>query len=119
MYFSESLSRAVNCPALVGGQAIFAIIRSGLGTAAAATAGPPTTMIPLLGISSPELACYAFFWAAQVYIVCKGIESIRVVEQFAAPLLIVLCVSLFAWAYAAAARPSVHSRDIHHAVFKI
>ena len=27
----------------------------------------------------------------------EGIESIRVVEQFAAPLLIVLCVSLFCW----------------------
>lgn len=75
--------------------------------AAAATAASSSsssaaavTSIPFLGISGPELACYGVFWAAQVYIVCKGIESIRVVEQFAAPLLIVLCVSLFCWAYA-------------------
>jgi|AntAceMinimDraft_11_1070367.scaffolds.fasta_scaffold205469_1 hypothetical protein len=39
---------------------------------------------------------------AQVAIVVKGIESIRVVEQYAAPLLIVLCVEALGvrvWAY--------------------
>jgi cytosine/uracil/thiamine/allantoin permease len=34
-------------------------------------------------------------------VVVKGIESIRVVEKYAAPVLIILCVSLFVWAYIA------------------
>ena len=84
----------------VGGQAIFAIACAALklSTAAVATAH----LVPALGISSYELLCYATFWAAQVAVVVKGIESIRVVEKYAAPVLIVLCVSLFVWAYAAA-----------------
>lgn len=66
-----------------------------------APAAAAPAAIPLLGISAPELGCYAFFWAAQVYIVCKGIESIRTVEQYAAPVLILMCVALFCWAYSA------------------
>ena len=57
--------------------------------------------IPALGISSYELACYGVFWAAQMAVVVKGIESIRLVEKYAAPVLIILCVSLFVWAYIA------------------
>jgi hypothetical protein len=41
-------------------------------------------------------------WATYASSYYKGIESIRVVEQYAAPLLIVMCVALFCWAYAAA-----------------
>lgn len=51
----------------VGGQAIFALIRSAVGMSAA----PAPAAMPFLGISAPELACYAFFWATQVAIVCK------------------------------------------------
>jgi cytosine/uracil/thiamine/allantoin permease len=32
----------------------------------------------------------------------RGIERIRVVERYAAPLLLVMCVALFVWAYVAA-----------------
>ena len=83
----------------VGGQAIFAIACAAAKLSTVAMAA--SHFIPALGISSYELACYGVFWAAQMAVVVKGIESIRVVEKYAAPVLIILCVSLFVWAYIA------------------
>ena len=83
----------------VGGQAIFAIACAAAKLSTVAMAA--SHFIPALWISSYELACYGVFWAAQMAVVVKGIESIRVVEKYAAPVLIILCVSLFVWAYIA------------------
>ena len=50
-----------------------------------------------LGISLPELGCFLLFWAAQVAIIVRGIESIKVVERYSAPVLIGLTMALFGW----------------------
>ncbi len=68
-----------------------------------AVSGGALTSPPVawLGISLPEAACFLLFWGVQVGIIMRGIESIKVVEQYSAPVLIALTAALFAWAVAA------------------
>jgi NCS1 family nucleobase:cation symporter-1 len=56
-------------------------------------------VIPSVGINSAQLACFLFFWAVNMAVVYRGIESIRVLLNIKAPLLIVLGLALLAWAY--------------------
>eukprot|EP00242_Pyramimonas_sp_CCMP2087_P017892 CAMPEP_0198226230 /NCGR_PEP_ID=MMETSP1445-20131203/104520_1 /TAXON_ID=36898 /ORGANISM="Pyramimonas sp., Strain CCMP2087" /LENGTH=549 /DNA_ID=CAMNT_0043905999 /DNA_START=150 /DNA_END=1796 /DNA_ORIENTATION=- len=80
----------------IGGQAIFTLLN-------AATKGSlAAPVVGWLGISYPELACFMFFWALQVSIIMKGIESIRAVEEVAAPVLILMSIALVVWAYTSA-----------------
>lgn len=55
-----------------------------------------------LGISLPQLGCFLFFWGINMWVIHKGIESIRVLLNIKAPLLILLGLALLAWAYHAA-----------------
>jgi NCS1 family nucleobase:cation symporter-1 len=55
-----------------------------------------------IGISAPQLACFLFFWAINMAVIYKGVESIRFLLNIKAPLLIVLGLALLAWAYKAA-----------------
>jgi len=52
-----------------------------------------------LGITLPELVCFLFFWGINMLVVYKGIESIRLLLNIKAPLLIALGLGLLAWAY--------------------
>jgi NCS1 family nucleobase:cation symporter-1 len=58
--------------------------------------------IPFLGINGPQFACFLFFWAINVIVVWRGIESIRLLLNIKAPLLIALGLALLAWAWYAA-----------------
>ena len=78
----------------MGGQSLLTIARSVLGNGAIDRFG----VIGWLGLSAPEAACYLAFLSAQLYVVYNGIESIRKLEEYAAPVLIALSLSLFAWA---------------------
>ena len=55
--------------------------------------------LPFLGINAAQTACFLAFWALQVVIIYKGVESIRVLETWAAPFLIVMGLALLVWAY--------------------
>ena len=55
--------------------------------------------LPVLGIGPFELICFVAFWAMQVAIIVRGVESIRVLETWAAPFLLLVGVSLLAWAW--------------------
>lgn len=55
--------------------------------------------LPWLGTSPLQFACFLTFWAAQLVIVLKGIEGIRELEKYCAPILILLTASLLAWSY--------------------
>lgn len=55
--------------------------------------------LPVLGINAGELGCFVAFWALQVAILWKGVESIRVLEDLAAPFLIVMGLVLLGWAW--------------------
>jgi NCS1 family nucleobase:cation symporter-1 len=58
--------------------------------------------IPRVGINPAELGCFLFFWLINMFVIYKGIESIRVLLNIKAPLLIGLGLLLLAWAYHAA-----------------
>lgn len=55
--------------------------------------------LPVLGISFGEFACFLLFWGIQIYIIKKGVETIRVLESVAAPFLVAMGLALLAWAY--------------------
>ncbi|MBO9679409.1 MAG: NCS1 family nucleobase:cation symporter-1 [Acidovorax sp.] len=52
-----------------------------------------------LGINIGQLVCFLVFWAIQFYFVVHGIESIRKLETWTAPIKIVICFVLLWWAY--------------------
>jgi nucleobase:cation symporter-1, NCS1 family len=51
------------------------------------------------GISTGQLLAFLGFWLINVAIIWRGMESIRVLERWAAPLLLLMGVALFAWAW--------------------
>ena len=61
-----------------------------------------TERLPVLGISGLELGCFLVFWAVQIGILLKGIDSIKVLETWSAPFLLLIGVALLAWAVDAA-----------------
>ncbi len=77
----------------VGGAAIYAIGNILTGDALVGSA------LPLLGIDLGQTLCFLAFWALHVWFIAKGTESIRWLELWAAPLLIVMCLALLWWAY--------------------
>jgi NCS1 family nucleobase:cation symporter-1 len=56
-------------------------------------------LLPVIGINLPQLLCFLFFWAINVFVIYRGIESIRFLLNIKAPLLIALGLALLAWAY--------------------
>ncbi|MGI8819563.1 MAG: NCS1 family nucleobase:cation symporter-1 [Chthoniobacterales bacterium] len=80
----------------IGGAAIYKIL--GVFVPALTAAGAPQ----FLGITLAEFACFLFFWGINMLVVYRGIESIRLLLNIKAPLLIVLGLALLAWAYQAA-----------------
>lgn len=52
-----------------------------------------------LGINLGQLVCFLLFWAIQFYFVVHGIESIRKLETWTAPVKIVICFVLLWWAW--------------------
>ena len=84
----------------IGGQAIYQMLGVLFGaTVGESPAGLIGADIAMLGINPAELACFLAFWAIQVAILWKGVESIRLLETLAAPFLIVMGVALLGWAY--------------------
>ncbi|WP_437659569.1 NCS1 family nucleobase:cation symporter-1 [Sorangium sp. So ce1182] len=55
-----------------------------------------------LGIHPGELLGFAVFWLINLYFILKGTESIKFLETWAAPFLIVMGLVLLGWAYARA-----------------
>ena len=55
--------------------------------------------LPGLGITTSQLVCFLGFWAIQFWYVIHGIESIRKLETWTAPVKIVICFALLWWAW--------------------
>ncbi|MEZ4302037.1 MAG: NCS1 family nucleobase:cation symporter-1 [Polyangiaceae bacterium] len=51
------------------------------------------------GINGAELVCFLFFWGINMFVIYRGIESIRILLNIKAPLLIALGLALLTWAY--------------------
>jgi NCS1 family nucleobase:cation symporter-1 len=52
-----------------------------------------------LGINAAQLGCFLLFWLLQFYFILHGIEAIRKLETYTAPLKILICFVLLGWAY--------------------
>jgi NCS1 family nucleobase:cation symporter-1 len=52
-----------------------------------------------LGITGPQAGCFLAFWFLNILVVWRGIDTIRVLLNIKAPLLIGLGLALLAWAY--------------------
>lgn len=55
--------------------------------------------IPGLGINVAQLFCFLIFWAIQFWYIVHGMDSIRKLETYTAPLKIVICFVLLGWVY--------------------
>jgi len=76
----------------IGGAAIYKLV--GL-FAPSLLSLPPA----FLGLNAGQWACFLFFWGINMFVIYKGVESIRVLLNVKAPLLIALGLALLAWAY--------------------
>ena len=52
-----------------------------------------------LGITASEFVCFLAFWAVNVWVIWRGIDSIRLLLLIKAPLLLALGLLLLAWAW--------------------
>ncbi|XP_031395220.1 purine-uracil permease NCS1 [Punica granatum] len=87
----------------IGGEAIFVLLPKSIKQSSSMLTQP----VPWLGTSPLEFACFLAFWTAQLAIVWKGMEGIRKLEKYSAPILISLTSCLLVWAY-------VKSGGLHH-----
>src|SRR5947207_9393736 len=77
----------------IGGMALFTLLAVWLPVWKLA---PP---IAGLGISVPQAGCFLALWLLNIIVVWRGIESIRLLLNIKAPLLIAVGLALLAWAY--------------------
>ncbi|MBA2662861.1 MAG: NCS1 family nucleobase:cation symporter-1 [Bradymonadaceae bacterium] len=77
----------------IGGSAIYQLLIVLMGPSIA------TEALPILGINLAQFGCFLVFWAAQVAIIWRGIESIKHLETLAAPFLVLMGFLLLGWAY--------------------
>ena len=77
----------------IGGAAIYKILVIYFGSLKDAP------VVPGLDKNIAELGCFLFFWAINIFVIYRGIDSIRLLLNIKAPLLIILGLALLAWAY--------------------
>jgi len=77
----------------IGGSAIYQLV--------GALRGEPLAGedLPVLGLNPAELGCFLLFLFLQLVVIYRGIDSIKILETWAAPFLIVTGLALLAWAY--------------------
>ncbi len=80
----------------IGGKALYKIITVFVPSLAGGH------ILPVLGITPILFCSFLLFWAVNMVVVFKGIDSIRVLLNIKAPLLIAMGLLLLGWAYHAA-----------------
>ncbi len=56
----------------------------------------------IAGLSIPSAVTFLIFWAMNVFIIYRGMNAVRVFENWAAPIVLVLAVALLGWVVARA-----------------
>lgn len=74
----------------IGGLAIYAIFHALMGTSGE------------LGLSVGKFIGFGIFWVINMYFIWKGTESIKWLETYSAPILIIMGLALIYWSYAKA-----------------
>ncbi len=62
----------------------------------------PSLLPEAIGLETGPAICFLIFWAINIWVIWRGIETIKVLETWAAPFLLVIGLCLLAWAYNAA-----------------
>ena len=52
-----------------------------------------------MGINLAQFISFLFFWALNIYIIYRGIDSIKVLETWAAPFLLIIGACMLGWAW--------------------
>ena len=79
----------------IGGAAIYTIVL----ILFPFVADGPAMMPDWVGVSLIQFICFMLFWAMNIWLIWKGINSIRILEHVAAPFLLLCGLALLAWAY--------------------
>src|SRR2546428_852558 len=82
----------------IGGWAIyklFEVIWPGIATL-------PQILPAFVGLNTGEFLCFMLFWAMNVCIVLRGMDSIKFLETWGSPFLLAVGAALFIWAWARA-----------------
>ncbi len=82
----------------IGGWAIyklFEVIWPGIATL-------PQILPAFVGLNTGELLCFMLFWAMNVWIVLRGMDSIKFLETWGSPFLLAVGAALFIWAWSRA-----------------
>ena len=58
----------------------------------------PQLLPALVGLNTGEFLCFILFWAMNVWIVLRGMDSIKFLETWGSPFLLAIGVALFVWA---------------------
>ena len=59
-------------------------------------------LIPVLGLSAGQFACFLLFWALNIAVILAGIDTIKWLETLAAPFLLLIGLGLLWWGVSAA-----------------
>ncbi len=57
----------------------------------------PADMLPVIGLSTGQLACFLLFWAINIAVILAGINTIKWLETFSAPFLLLIGLGLLWW----------------------
>jgi NCS1 family nucleobase:cation symporter-1 len=79
----------------IGGWAIYKLIEviwPGIATL-------PQLLPAFVGLNTGEFLCFMLFWAMNVWIVLRGMDSIRFLETWGSPFLLAVGAALFIWAW--------------------
>ncbi len=76
----------------IGGEAVRTFLETAWPGFAALGGG-----VTLLGLSVPSALTFAVFWALQIGIIFRGMGAVRVFENWAAPLVLVMAAALLGW----------------------
>ncbi len=79
----------------IGGAAIYTLLLIFWPEAADLPQGLPDW----IGVNAVQFSCFMLFWAMNIWLIWKGINSIKVLEQLAAPFLILCGLALLWWAW--------------------
>jgi NCS1 family nucleobase:cation symporter-1 len=78
----------------IGGWAIYKLI----GVLWPGIATLPQLLPAFVGLNTGEFLCFMLFWAMNVWIVLRGMDSIKFLETWGSPFLLAVGVALFVWA---------------------
>jgi len=79
----------------IGGAAIYTILL----IVFPGVADTPALMPGWVGVHWAQFTCFMLFWAMNIALIWRGINSIRVLEHLAAPFLLLCGLALLAWAW--------------------